>query len=190
MTFQFKIQIREIAKPTVWRRVKVDADNSFRDLHKVIQLAFGWTFSHLYSFSNEAFSPLFQIEDPDFMDEDYGSPIDSTKIKLNDIFVVEKQIFTYVYDFGDAWEHKITLEKITDEKLDVPVCLAGKGKCPPEDCGGAWGYEDIKVAINEPSHPEYEDIRSWLGLDEDEVWEPNEFDLDEANLMLSEIKHF
>lgn len=181
MTFQFKIQIQGITKPPVWRRVEVDADSNFRDLHNIIQLAFGWTFSHLYSFAEKAYSSGFQIEDPEFMDEDFREAADATKIKLKDIFKSEKQVYIYVYDFGDSWEHKITLEKITDEKLLRPICLDGKGKCPPEDCGGAWGYEDMKATLSDPSDPEYEDLVSWLGLEEDEIWNPHEFNLEEIN---------
>jgi hypothetical protein len=77
--------------------------------------------------------------------------------------------------------HKITLEKITPEKVIKPSCIGGKGKCPPEDCGGIWGYPDFLGAVSNPKNPEYEEMRAWVGLEEGEEWDVNEFDLEEAN---------
>ena len=53
-----------------------------------------------------------------------------------------KEQFEYVYDFGDNWEHQITVEKILqlDSTQTYPLCITGRGKCPPEDSGGPWMY--------------------------------------------------
>lgn len=92
-------------------------------------------------------------------DEELGEIGDADKIKLNDIFNKEEQTYTYIYDFGDNWEHKISLEKITDEEIKHPICLVGEGKCPLEDCGGIWGFAELKKAINDPEHLEFEEYR-------------------------------
>lgn len=184
MIFQFKIQIKGITKPPVWRRVTIDANSSFRDLHNLIQVSFGWTFSHLYSFSQRAFSGDYSIEDPEFAGDLFGEQEteDSTKVKLKDIFKSEKQKYVYVYDFGDSWEHDITLEKIVkDENLNIPLCITGKGQCPPEDCGGVWGYEELKEILKDPTHPDYDNMVDWLWIDEGSEWDPNEFDVDFVN---------
>ena len=83
----------------------------------------------------------------------------------------------YTYDFGDDWVHKIKFEKIlTREKnIDYPICIKGKRACPPEDCGGIWGYEDLLEIINNPKHEEYEEMLEWLGGE----FDPEHFDVKE-----------
>ena len=114
--------------------------------------------------------------------------MNAMKTKLNKVFITENQTFNYLYDFGDDWSHKITLEKLVSDELKRSVCLAGKGACPPEDCGGAWGYENLKVILADPKHEEHGDMKEWLGLDEDEDWDVNYFDLEEVNEMLKSYK--
>lgn len=94
----------------------------------------------------------------------------------------------YIYDFGDDWTHKITLEEITDAKALKASCIDGKGACPPEDCGGVWGYEDLKAVFEEsPESDEANELREWLCLEEDEIWDAKAFDLDEANEGVGEV---
>lgn len=184
MVFQFKIQITQITKPPVWRRLKIRSDATFSEFHEAIQLAFGWTFSHLYLFSEKGFTSNFQIQDVELADDEWGEVGDADKIRLKDIFTKEKQTYRYIYDFGDDWDHAITLEKILKESIGHPVCVTGKGKCPPEDCGGVWRFAAMKEAVNDPDHPEYEEYRDWLGLEENEIWDFKEFDLEEVNEVL------
>lgn len=108
--------------------------------------------------------------------------------KLSKVFTASKQTFTYIYDFGDDWIHQITVEKIVPDEIKKPVCLAGKGTCPPEDCGGAWGYENLKVILADPNHEEHQEMKEWLCMEDDEEWETNDFDLDETNEMLKDFK--
>jgi hypothetical protein len=179
-TFQFKIQISGITKPPVWRRLTVPASYSFYDFHIAIQVAFGWYNSHLFEFSPKGFGsePSIQQIFDDQMDFRDVEPIDADKIKLSKIFKKEKQKFTYIYDFGDSWEHSITLEKIFPGKTKLPVLLAGKGRCPQEDCGGIWGYAEIKEALKDPDHPEYEEYAEWLGMEEGETWDATAFNIE------------
>ena len=94
----------------------------------------------------------------------------------------------YWYDFGDDWMHIIKLELVSDEVLLHPRCLAGKGICPPEDCGGVGGYEYLKALFREdPESEEAQEMREWLGLEEDETWDANYFNLEEANRYLSQL---
>ncbi|MEM1219624.1 MAG: plasmid pRiA4b ORF-3 family protein, partial [Bacteroidota bacterium] len=44
-----------------------------------------------------------------------------------------------------------------------PRCIKGKRACPPEDCGGIWGYMEMIEIMKNPKHPEYEDTLEWLG---------------------------
>jgi hypothetical protein len=181
--YQFKIQIKDIQKPPVWRLLLVADNITFDEFHEVIQIAFGWDNYHLYQFSPKGYgsTPLIMPAHPDIEEEDAD---DSEITELSEIFTKPKQTFLYIYDFGDDWKHQITLEKISDETLTAPVCIDGKGACPPEDCGGPWGYANLLEILADPGNPEYGDMREWLCLDEDEQFDVNAFDIDEVNLEL------
>ena len=92
---------------------------------------------------------------------------------------MENRIANYTYDFGDNWEHKIQLEKILprDKNIEYPACIAGKRACPPEDCGGIWGYEEFLEAINNPDHEEHEEMLEWVGGE----FNPEHFDVNEVS---------
>ncbi|HSH43702.1 MAG TPA: plasmid pRiA4b ORF-3 family protein, partial [Arenicellales bacterium] len=102
------------------------------------------------------------------------------EILLNQYFSQNKKMI-YIYDFGDDWTHEIKLVDQDDKPVKHPVCLAGKGKAPPEDCGGIWGYYNMVEIVNDPDNEEYEDMREWMGLDEGEEWDVNEFDPERVN---------
>jgi hypothetical protein len=186
MTFQLKIQIKGITKPPVWRKLLVPSNFTFDRFHIIIQIAFGWDDSHLYQFGDmEDFRSSSQsISIPS--EGDWKPVKDSRKVKLNSIFKTEGQKYLYIYDFGDSWEHQITLETILPDDLKKAKCIGGKGACPPEDCGGVWEYEDMKAILkNEPDSDEAKEYRDWLGLENDEDWETvNGFDIEEVNEVL------
>lgn len=188
MAYQFKIQLKNVTKPPVWRRVVVSEKITFHDLHVVIQIVFGWNNYHLYQFCPSGYGSYPIIRIPS--EEDWEEPdMNAAKTKLSKIFNHEKQTFTYIYDFGDDWIHRIVLEKIQAEPIKKPVCLTGKGACPPEDCGGVWGYEDMKAILADPKHEEYEEMKEWLGIEKDEEWDPEEFDIEEINEVLQDFEH-
>lgn len=180
MPFLFKIQIKEIKKPSVWRRILVPETFSFYQFHEVIQAAFGWGDCHLFQFGDKGYSSKIKIGVPDPDYDDFKTQ-DSNSVKVNEIFNTVGQKFTYIYDFGDSWTHEIILEKITDIGLSTADCIEGKGACPPEDCRGAFGYELLKETLSNPKSPDYKSTRKWLGLAKDEIWDPHAFDLEEAS---------
>lgn len=187
MTYQLRIQLKNVVKPPVWRQILVSEMITFNELHRIIQSAFGWGDFHLYQFSPSGYgsNPVIAIPSK----EDWEKPdMDARKTKLKAVFTFEKQTFNYVYDFGDDWSHKITVEKVLPGKIESPVCLAGKGACPPEDCGGAWGYESLKIIMADPQHEEYQDMKEWLDLGEDEDWDANYFELEEINNEFKDYK--
>jgi site-specific recombinase XerC len=132
VTFQLKISIQDI-HPMIWRRIRVSSNCSIADLHYIVQIAMGWTDSHLHRFIiNGAEYGIAQIGGISFTSDPH-------KVRLADFGLRENQRFFYEYDFGDYWQHEILVEKILTSKsnnLD-PVCIGGKRACPPEDCGGA-----------------------------------------------------
>jgi hypothetical protein len=139
---QLKIVLRGVSKPPVWRRVQVRADATFAALHDVIQAAFGWTDTHLHSFEYEGVR--IGVPDPEWEDD----CADETETTLAEVLLGPKDRIRYTYDFGDDWEHDIVLEKVAEPNADDrrPVLITGKGACPPEDCGGPWGYAELKDA--------------------------------------------
>lgn len=174
MLYQFKIQLQDISDPPVWRRVTVPAQFNFMQLHEVIQYVFGWEDYHLYQFSSKGYGSDDTIVHPH--DED---GIKADEVKLTEVFSKKGQKFIYIYDFGDDWIHTITLEDVIDEKKLKATCLDGKGACPPEDCGGPFGYERLKEIVKNSDDPEYDEIREWLMLDEDEEWDSEAFTKEE-----------
>lgn len=180
MAYQLKIQLMNVTKPPVWRQIQVSEKITFHELHQMIQLVFGWEDCHLYQFCPKGYGshPIINVPSADGWDE---SDLNAMKTKLNKVFTTAKQFYTYIYDFGDDWVHKIVLEKILPDNIKSPVCLNGKGACPPEDCGGPWGYENMKTVLADPTHEEYQDMKEWLCLEDDEKWDADEFNLDEVN---------
>lgn len=96
----------------------------------------------------------------------------------------EKDSLIYEYDFGDGWEHKITLEKIVPWDTDavLPLCIKAKGACPPEDVGGIWGYNSFLEALSDSEHPEHEEFKEWVGGEFDAA----AYDINEVNQLLGE----
>ncbi|MDR2286888.1 MAG: plasmid pRiA4b ORF-3 family protein [Prevotellaceae bacterium] len=189
MALQFKIQIEDVTKPPVWRKVLVPETFTFHKLHQVIQAAFGWENSHLYQFSEKENGSDEIIGIPTEDDDDWEAPvIDSRTKKLKEIFSKEGKRFIYIYDLGDDWVHKIILEKIVHENRKKAACIDGKGACPPENCGGVWGYEDIKETfVRDPKGKKANEFRDWLGLGEDEIFDINKFSLDDANAAVMKV---
>ena len=169
--YQIKIELQN-SKPKIWRRILVNSDISLSKFHEIIQSAMGWTDSHLHQFEigRTCYAPKeFELEDTK-----------STKsVKLFSFLQKEKDKIKYEYDFGDGWVHNIVLEKILpfDKSVETPKCIAGKRNCPPEDCGGIWGYESILEILANPKHEEYEDTIERMGDD----FDPDYFDLEETN---------
>jgi hypothetical protein len=144
-----------------------------------LQICFGWTESHLHSFTiNGKDYGQSELADDPFMDDEFADESDYT---LDELDLKEKQHFTYLYDFGDSWEHKVTVSKIVPAADDErrPRCLGGERSGPLEDSGGIWGYEDMLAILKNPEHEEYEEISDWAG-DHD----PEYFDLEEINRLL------
>lgn len=178
--FQLKVTLKRI-KPPIWRRIHVPGDTTLGAFHDVIQIAMGWTNSHLHQF----------IVDGEYYGEprpDYGLEMDDQDtVRLDDIVSGEKDKFVYKYDFGDGWVHTILVEKVLAPDPDVtyPRCVKGKRNCPPEDSGGPWGYSHFLEAIEDEDHPQHEQYTDWIGGD----FDPEAFDRDEVNEMLAEIEY-
>ena len=173
--YQLKVTLID-SHPAIWRRIQVGDNILLPQLHGVLQLAMGWTNSHLHSF--QVGKQTFAEPSPD----DFIPVTDYRTVRLNQVAPEVKDRFIYLYDFGDSWEHEISVEKILSSEKDAqyPRCLDGKRACPPDDVGGVWGYEDFVKAIRDPRHPEHDEMLEWVGG----KFDPEKFDLDGVNGML------
>lgn len=176
--YQIKAVLKDF-KPEIWRRLLISSDVELGNLHKILQTSMGWTNSHLHQFIKNR--TYYEPPAPEDMIWDTNG-IDYTDIQLNDLLKRPKEKIIYEYDFGDGWEHTITLEKIRseDEGLTNPVCIDGARNSPPEDCGGVWGYAKLLEIIQDPAHQEYEMYTEWLPAN----FDPEYFDSAEINKTL------
>ena len=156
---EFRVELRGI-KPPIWRRIQVPGSYTFWELHCAIQDAMGWLDSHLHAFvvkgRNTGIEEWIGLPDPESMHPTKAGWDEEVRK-----FLVEPgDSADYLYDFGDGWEHKVTLQKVSsrDREATYPRCVAGKRACPPEDCGGVWGYRDIVSgdADVQEAYPDYD----------------------------------
>ena len=169
----------EDIKPKIWRRIQVPENYSFWDLHVAIQDAMGWLDCHLHQFhvrNTKLCEPEF-IGIPD-ESEDYDIPtLAGWKVFIADHFSLKNKKMLYEYDFGDRWDHDISLEKILPKGSEIkyPICIAGERACPPEDCGGSYGYENFLKIIKDPLHEKYKKMINWSsGHFDPELFNPSE----------------
>lgn len=155
---QLKITLKG-TQPPIWRRILVDKSITFSQFHYIILTTMGWDGEHLYEFKVNGS----RIGEPHI--DGGGKLIDASKKYIGSVISDTKVKFEYTYDFGDNWEHLIKVEKFLpkDENVKYPICIDGELNCPPEDCGGVWGFYDLLETIKNKKHPEHKDMLEWLG---------------------------
>ncbi len=162
------------------RKLRVPDSITFAQLHKILQAAYEWKDCHLYSFglfkrwSDNSYAhpdiELVATEADLEINPDAKIMID---IKLSD-YIPEYRKILYNYDFGDDWRHFIEVENVIDDcEEKLPILLDGTGNAPPEDVGGAGGFEEFLRVIADPKDEDYEDMKSWA---ESQWWAPFNFD--------------
>jgi len=163
---QIKVKLLGVTKPPVWRRLQLRADTRLDQLHEIIQTALGWENYHMHVFS--------------FGDEEFGIPdrelrfSDERKVTLGDLIAGVGDRLRYTYDLGDDWQHEIVVEDLldADPETHYPTLVAAKGACPPEDCGGPWGYANLRDILADPSHDEHQQMLEWLDLNDANEFAP------------------
>lgn len=175
--YQLKVTLKYL-RPPIWRRFLIASTANLSELHTTLQIVMGWTNSHLHDFIMDNV----QYGEPN--EEFFDAMKDESKFRLSQLLRLEKEKLLYNYDYGDGWEHEVLLEKILPfaHDMTLPLCIKGKRACPPEDIGGIPGYAMFLEAINDPSHPEHEEMREWVGGD----FDAEHFDIDEVNKMLNQ----
>lgn len=164
---ELTITLRDI-EPPVWRRVVVPASLTLGGLHTVIQTAMGWSDSHLH---------MFVIDRVRYGDIDDPGGDEQTHTVAD----VRVKKFVYEYDFGDSWAHDIRVgQRLASVGAGTPHCAGGARACPPEDCGGAWGYEHLLEVLADPSDEEHDEMLEWVGGE----FDPEAFDVAATNELL------
>lgn len=180
--YQIKITLM-YTTPPIWRRVLVPAGMTMEQLHNVVQAAMGWEHSHLHDFriGNKRFG------EPDpYGDDMQPATINERTVRLFSVLGKVGTKAVYTYDFGDSWEHTISVEKVLppDPEVAYPVCTGGKLHGPPEDCGGIPGYYNLVEILGDPAHDRYEEMLEWLG----DGFDPDAFSVDETNRRLQPLR--
>ena len=160
---RLKITLDDV-KPVVLRRVEVPFDIRLDRLHLILQAAIGWTNSHLYEIRARGVRWSTPYPDQDWA----GDFLDARKARLGDVLEdVGTKTLKYLYDFGDGWEHTIKIERLIDPEPGVlyPRLIEAKGRCPPEDIGGPWGYGEFLEALADPSHERHRELKEWFADD-------------------------
>ena len=170
--------------PLIWRRILIPDSITFFDLHHVIQISMGWSNSHYFEFNVGDY----EIGYPNKKFDQSESLADANKVTADALLTKAGIRFTYVYDFGDHWEHTVEVEKFLAEAQGKirPVCLEGNLNCPPEDSGGLHGFYNLLEILKDKRHPEYREIKTWLGRD----YDSEKFDIEKINKKLPRFKKY
>lgn len=129
----------------------------------------GWLDSHLHEFElNDPFggnrTRIGMVDDDKEMFDD-REVLAEEGCAISDWFSPQNSEARYHYDFGDSWEHEVVLERILprEKGIQYPVCTGGERACPPEDCGGVWGYTELLAVIRDAKHDDHDSMMEWLG---------------------------
>ena len=171
----------------IWRRLRMSANMTLDQLHYAIQGSFGWENCHLHAFTIGGKTYSSNQPAPTGLFGETGDQ-DSKKVTIADLIEQKIKKFTYEYDFGDSWTHEIKIEKAIPcaKQIKATECIDGKRNCPPEDCGGIWGYEEFVKAMKNKKHPEHRDLIDWYGG----PFDPDKFSLQNANKLIKSYQKY
>ncbi len=182
--FILKVELVD-SEPLIWRRIYIDGRTRLNAFHHILQAAMGWSDAHLHEFTirEKRYAP--PDEEDQFQEVE---TLDESIFRLNQLLQTD-DFFEYVYDLGDSWQHRITVESIRD--LDISNNFggevwieAGQRACPPEDAGGIWGYQESLATLEDnPFSEDAKLIREWAGLD----FDPERFDRQATNATLNRM---
>ena len=167
-----KVTLRGV-KPPIWRRIEVASEITLAELSTVLEAAMGWFGGHLHAFETNGVT----YEPPDPEGGLFRPTADEAEHRLNSVLTSPTFKMRWGYDFGDGWQHTIVVEAIepADDNASYPRCINGRRACPPEDCGGPWGFEELIDAVADPIHPRHNELAEWLP----DNYDPAHFDANE-----------
>jgi hypothetical protein len=168
-----------VVTPAVWRRLVVPGDVRLDKISLMLQEAMGWTNSHLHAFDIQGRRFGMQLDDfpDDELDEHAVTAVEA---------IGDATRLAYEYDFGDSWDHEITVEERSHHPLALKfaVCVAGENNCPPEDVGGPFGYAEFLAAMKDPANADHDSYATWIGG----AFDATAFDLVDTNARLQRLR--
>lgn len=170
----------EDVEPTVWRTLAVRSDTKLPKFNRMLEAVMGWQGHHLH---------MFEVGELRFGTSDLDDPglIDERRITVRQVLPRLGSELVWLYDFGDGWSHTVVVEdgdEHPDPGVRFPACIGGERACPPEDCGGPRGYQELMAVLADPAHEEYEELKQWAPAD----FDPAEFDEAAANQRLHSVR--
>ena len=179
--YQLRIELADI-EPPIWRSVQVPSSLTLDKFHRILQATMGWVDYHLHLFEIDGVT-YGELDPDDSWAEDV---VEERHVKLAEVVQREGTSFGYAYDMGDGGEHDVELTAIgaPDPHISYPVCIDGARNCPPEDCGGPLGYENLLAAVGDPPDPEFRELRDWIGG----AYDAEAFDLARVNALLRALR--
>jgi hypothetical protein len=170
--YQLKVTLRDI-HPPIWRRIQVWEDTTLAQLHTILQIVMGWEDYHLHEFLIGR--RLYSVPDPDDIMYE-RKVVDESHVPLGEVVPRVGTEFSYLYDFGDSWEHDLILEAILlpETTAQYPICIGGERCTPPEDVGGIPGYEEYLAVLVDPEHEEHGNMLQWRGPFDPESFAPDQ----------------
>ena len=185
--YLLKIRLLEI-EPEIWRRFVVPGGITLDRLHDVIQIVMGWQDYHLHQFT---IGRKRYTENPESKEDG----LEDGRHRLVELIRQKGRTFSYLYDFGDDWEHELVVEDSRYFNPDLQsaiACLDGARACPPEDVGGVTGFFEFCSALKDPSHEEHENYKEWYAGFPwyDEFFDGEKFDTEKMNLELLRYLHW
>jgi hypothetical protein len=163
-----RIELRD-TDPLIWRQVEVPTSITLKVLHDIVQAVMGWFDYHLWEFTigKQRFGQP--------MDGDRGTEprIEAAKVRLRDVLKSRQTSIDYIYDFGDSWEHRLTVTDVRagEPGVSYPCYIGGERNGAPEDCGGIPGFYELLEVLADPKHPDHADAKKWSA-----DYDPNAFD--------------
>lgn len=195
MHFILHVELTRVDDPVVWRTKSVPEGITFHQLHKLLQAAMGWKDCHLYRFSERGMQDMISITSP--YDEESG--VDARKVLIDKIMMdylnsdfirEERKRLSYIYDYGDHWEHAIEVTGVKDLFNTGGMLHDGEGACPPEDCGSTHGFQDLKESVrsDRPWMIHGESYTAWLDGNGYKNYDPDKFDVKAAEERVRKVK--
>ncbi len=189
--YYLKVTLKD-SNPPIWRDILVPSNLTLENLHYVIQAVMGWGNYHLHQFIAGKVLYTEAVEDDnhdnyyslDASDDDEYDR-NEKKYTVSQLLTQESASIIYEYDLGDSWTHKIELKHIlpADNNAQQPRCIQGEQACPPEDCGGIWGYTDMLETLKNAKTSERKEMLPWIG----DNFNPNYFDINAVNRVLEHL---
>ena len=183
--FELRIYLADI-EPDIWRQIAVPGDIGLDELHDVIQETMGWEDCHLHHFIAEDRTLYGLIPEDDSMADFAQNTQDESRAYLCDLVRRKKDRFLYEYDFGDSWMHIVDVLDVhpPEPEKKYTLCVEGTRACPPEDCGGIPGYDQMLDTLLDPNNKGREELLDWLGG----PFDPEHFDLKAVNRRLARLR--